>query len=125
MYGRPSARESKAIRWPSGDHEGEPVTGPPKLVNWRGPLPSILATHISVDPVRKDSKAMRDPSGEICALELFSFVAPTLCGCGNAPGLPSGTRQMLCCWISVEYINRRAAAAGGPMRIRRLRSAYI
>src|SRR6266478_1152232 len=105
MCGRPSARESKAIRRPSGDHAGDPVTGPPKLVNCRGFVPSALATQISVDPVRMDSKTIRDPSGEILAPELLSLAAPTLCGRGDPPGVPSGTRHRLRSWTSVEYIS--------------------
>ena len=77
------------------DHDGEPVTGPPKLVICRGFDPSILATQISVDPVRMDSKTMRDPSGEIRAPEFLSAGPLTLAGADGPSETRSATRHKL------------------------------
>ena len=61
---RPSARESNAMKRPSGDHFGEPVSGPPKAVRAEALEPSASLTQISGVPDRLDSNASRRPSGE-------------------------------------------------------------
>src|SRR6516162_2234598 len=61
----PGARESKAIRRPSGDQRGVPVTVL-KCVNWRRLVPSLRHIQTSDAPLRVDSKAIILPSGENC-----------------------------------------------------------
>src|SRR6266700_3077923 len=65
---RPRGRESKAISWPSGDHRGVPVAGPPKKVSWTACEPSASQTHISELPERSEAKTICLPSGENCGL---------------------------------------------------------
>src|SRR5215471_13475057 len=65
MLASPPARESKAIHLPSGDQRGVPVTPIPNDDNWMGLEPSASQTQTSLGPVRLDSKAIFDPSGEM------------------------------------------------------------
>src|SRR5262245_43977774 len=60
----PAGRESNAIHFPSGDHLGVPVGGPPNVVNCKRWPPLLSETQISSLPVRFEAKAMRCPSGE-------------------------------------------------------------
>src|ERR1700746_3901534 len=60
----PETRESKTIRWPSGDHRGLPVQEW-KSLNFTASLPSRFDTQISLDPERSDPKTIRLPSGDI------------------------------------------------------------
>src|SRR6516164_4088851 len=80
MLASPPARESKAIHLPSADQRGVPVTLIPNDDNWMGLEPSASHTQISWKPVRSDSKAILDPSGEMlgaicCRDETTSLLA--------------------------------------------------
>jgi hypothetical protein len=50
--------------WPSGDHFGPKIIGPPKAVNCTGLDPSLADIQISQAPDRLDMKAILLPSGE-------------------------------------------------------------
>src|SRR5690348_9915475 len=63
---RPFKAESNAIHLPSGDHRGDPTTGPPSFVTSRVPRPSLSQTQISSVPVRSETKAILDAAGEVC-----------------------------------------------------------
>src|SRR5215469_2758328 len=65
MLASPPARESNAIHLPSGDQRGDPVTLIPNDDNWMGLEPSASQIQISLEPVRSDSKAIFDRSGEM------------------------------------------------------------
>src|SRR5581483_2718364 len=56
-------REAKAIRLPSGDHDGV-VSGELFCVTRKGSLPSAFMTQMSKLPARLETKAMRLPSGD-------------------------------------------------------------
>src|SRR6476659_6024025 len=71
MSGCPSGRLSNAMRVPSGDQRGVPVSVPPKRVNWTGSRPSESVTQISLLPERLERKAICVPSGEYCGLESY------------------------------------------------------
>jgi hypothetical protein len=58
------ARLSNAIRRPSGDHLGLPVTYAPPSNNKRGLAPSLSLAQMPKLPFRPERKAMRVPSGE-------------------------------------------------------------
>src|SRR4051812_22337816 len=65
----PGARESKAIRCPSGDQRGEPTSGPPNEVTGTGFRPSESHIQISLLPVLAEVKATFLSSGEYCGLK--------------------------------------------------------
>src|SRR5687768_3614387 len=95
MSDLPVARESSATRRPSGDQRGDPVTGPPNEVTWRGFEPSASLIQTSQDPERVEQKASRRPSGEKAGshssrVEETSGVGPWVATGERA----RGTRQM-------------------------------
>src|SRR5437667_176678 len=59
----PTGSRTTYNQLPSGDHRGEPTSGPRKKVNWRG-FSSLPQTQISKLPERLEANAMVDPSGE-------------------------------------------------------------
>src|ERR1700751_655858 len=80
----PETRESKTIRWPSGDHRGVPVWEW-KLLNFTASLPSRFDTQISDDPERSDPKTIRLPSGDMSGCESSREV-------GNSSAVDVGPR---------------------------------
>src|SRR5579862_2033266 len=69
MSAWPNFRESKAMRFPSGDQRGDPVTGPLKNVRRRLCLDPLSKIQISLRPERLLRNAILFPSGEKRGLE--------------------------------------------------------
>src|ERR1700722_2003487 len=80
----PPNRESKAMRPPSGDHRGVPVTTP-KEGSWRALDPSTSQTHISRVPLRSDSHAILLSSGELLGASCSADETISLCACARDP----------------------------------------
>src|SRR5215207_10473870 len=59
----PPGASEKPIQRPSGDH-WRPPTWSSRAVTWRGKPPSAATVQTWGTPVRVETKAMRDPSGE-------------------------------------------------------------
>src|SRR5215207_1493735 len=59
----PPGASEKPIQRPSGDH-WRPLTWSSRAVTWRGKPPSAATVQTWGTPVKVETKAMRDPSGE-------------------------------------------------------------
>src|SRR5262245_6974484 len=96
MLERPCARESDAMKRPSGDRLGVPVQGPPNAVSCTALRPSASLVQTSLGPERFDSKVNRRPSGETDGRPWVRLEATNLTGGPtDRVGVASGTCQRL------------------------------